>query len=1412
MVTRQDSQKSFDFSKREDLNEINKVRLKTGVSLEGDALEDYCRTRGLCPLCAATRTRKRIVKIFKKNTWEPLTVTNKAGGYTVYKGYCVKPDCFTLDQAKQLAGERISLRKSQIRRRSVMKGLATYSAVADGNDSDYKPNPEAFPPKELKDLKNLEILDDKPYFVIDRTVESLKQDGSISVLDLSLLPLRSIDLQALSSALKVNTTLSSLIMENCKLDDEKIVILGEGLHEANDIPLTKLYLRTNSISDSGAGALCPFLEASVTLEKLDVSRNCISTMGGVAIFNAFYRNRLTRIRCINLSHNELWDLDEENFGVRPFLGRNRSLKVLNLESNYIHDEGAEAIARGLGRNDQTALERLYLGWNAIGNGGTIALAAMMEVNTSLQVVGLTDNEIGNPGARALLSAMDVNLSVREISGLWRNRINRRFIVIAIRRLLLSREKLRMVDAETSEQSPVENGSERPQSSNFEKNGNIMSGIYYEMSSTSMDPDCADPAMPNADQELFEIDAQIISSEEDDKFKALAKLPSQSSSNDRREGSATKNGIISPKLQPLVESPDGDRFDRLTIIQSAPLAYFDRESGIHKGVPLQDFKHESALIEDSVSCAVGAKIEVSVEIGTLDRFSSFFADKESHVMHFSCYGDPEHIALENGYGSLQTLPVDGLRRLMAAVGSSLRVVIVSSCHAHSIGQAFVDAGTPYVICCQREERFRDPVVEEFLQNLYRALAQNKLLKQAFNIACNAVTASPLTKNLRMVLERFTLFPDSSDDDHFHDIPVFFTQPVSQRPKDECGERSTAHLPRLPQHFLGREVCMYEILEALRVADITKITGKPGNGKDSAVAAVCTYALERKNTFLLDDIFWLPALEGVHPQEDSLYGDLNLCINVLKDSREDIWETNDTLLECRERIEIELEGMQVVLVVDDRDFQYRSAQEGVGKFISHLLNVANAKVILITSQSSDAYSSISTSTAGSRIEESQIEIEPLDFKSTALLFGGISKFILSSGCPVAHSVTEFAELCEPAFVSKMPDPSLLVSQRRSDLFARMGSGFPSTVISAANSMQKKDFIELIGIANRPEVFVDSLGALENEIRRRSFQKKKAVNAMNYLRAMDLDIILEELEGMRPEFPSLEDLRGEEELMKEDLAAAVANRRYDEANDLKRELLALKKKIMKERRLLPEHDRQVANEILNEFQAQVQGMIDSSDMFTDVKQATFAVNCDGRDCSFVIYAGEVYDFQHPSEAMGIVCWTNESCELEGGREGAKLLECGGSGLEHDISSLPIVLESPYGPVRCGTGNAVIIGPEKYGSIEAPCVILTVGPLSPSNLEDVELENESDSLHYIKVMLRSCYRSSLVLAKHAELQALALTLLTTRKTGHSYEETLLVGLQTLVEEVKFSHLRDLHIVASSVKEASVLIAMMSEMGHRMI
>jgi len=576
------------------------------------------------------------------------------------------------------------------------------------------------------------------------------------------------------------------------------------------------------------------------------------------------------------------------------------------------------------------------------------------------------------------------------------------------------------------------------------------------------------------------------------------------------------------------------------------------------------------------------------------------------------------------------------------------------------------------------------------------------------------------------------------------------------------------------------------------------------------------MERRKLFSIDDIFWIPAPDGIETDPDSLYGDLSLCCNLIRTSKEDNWDTNDQLLECRERLQIELEELRILLVVDDRSFSSKGSQDALEKFISFLLNTATAKVILITARGNESSSLLSSSTHGSRIEESNIEISTLDFRSTSLLFASLSKFICSTRCPLAHTNHEFADLLEPPFVARMPDPSVVSSERRADIFARMGNGLPAAVIDAAVNMKKEDFMELIKIASRPEFHVESLSELEKELHRRKVQKEKAVTDKNFLRAVDLDSTIEELEGMRPEFPTLKDLKEEERLMKHELADAVSNRRYDAANDLKRDLLTLKKKIMKERRLTSDQESDDPNSKLSQFQAQMESLIEDADDSFKIddldRKVCFTVNCDDRNCTFVVSYGDIYDFSHPAEAKGIVCWSNEACDLAATVEGQQLLDHGGEALQKDIGSLRIVATSPYGDARCGTGNAVILGPsrEYNAKLPAPVVILTVGPFSPGGSQTESLlEGDEDFFHYSKIMLRSSYRASMVLARHSELQALGLSLLTTRKKGVAYEQLVQIGLQTLVEEVKFSHLTDLHIIAKTPKEASLMVAMMEKMGY---
>jgi hypothetical protein len=101
----------------------------------------------------------------------------------------------------------------------------------------------------------------------------------------------------------------------------------------------------------------------------------------------------------------------------------------------------------------------------------------------------------------------------------------------------------------------------------------------------------------------------------------------------------------------------------------------------------------------------------------------------------------------------------------------------------------------------------------------------------------------------------------------------------------------------------------------------------------------------------------------------------------------------------------------------------------------------------------------------------------------------------------------------------------------------------------------------------------------------------------------------------------------------------------------------------------------------------------------------------------------------------------------------------------------------------------------------------MSPYCHDEYE-EDDEDSLHYIKVMMRSCIRSRLILAKHSQVQSIAFPTRTAKMGSPAYELTLLTNLKILVEETKHSDLNTLHIVARSEEESSKLIGMAMELG----
>jgi Ran GTPase-activating protein (RanGAP) involved in mRNA processing and transport/O-acetyl-ADP-ribose deacetylase (regulator of RNase III) len=1508
-----------------------------GVALSGTELEDYCRRHGLCHLCAKVRTHKRVFQVLKTNKWQPITVKTKEGDYIVYKGYCVKNGCFTMDQAKRLLGEiepsimdknrpfvpdsvpesstqtsstrndisddqsisstgssrsaggrlmskfrprsfrsasgssSSSSRRNNNRRtasspkasvdnsddQSVASdvsdmsgssaasgrrrfGLGTWgksrsqNSVGGGDDksSSRRNRKGRHDPSSSRSIVNDFNVGDKNQdddmslasamtqdtVVRNSLQQLLTNEKSGTTIDLSVTKLQDSHISELIQSFSVANSLTTLILDKCKLNDNEVEMIAQGLAASTTVvPLNKLSLRSNSIGNRGAQSFTSWLSKNTTLEELDVSKNQIGSRGAVSIVSGLGQNPNTKLRMLNLAHNEIWDL-----GDGSFFATNKSLQLLSVEGNFIHDEGVSAIAQGLAANKDTKLEKLLLGWNGIGDIGITAVAEMFTVNQSIRTIGLAENEITSSGARAILSALASNTTLRDIAGLYHNQIERKFIVVAIKRLLHAHneQKAPMPIAEDAGMIIEENTIQEEPSE------------YLEVQKkTNKKRESAVPS-PEADDQGLRWEEKVFAPSEDGasapgsntKITSPRSGPKPSS----QDGLLMASNPLKTKPAPAavdtgeVALPPERSYDRMAVIQSAPLAYFNNETSLHHAVPLHDFDHEAQVLRNAVKSAekVGGQIQVYVETATAERLHTFLSNPASKLLHLSCYGHPDYLAFENGFGYIHTILSDTLNKLVQAGGlGSLQVVFVTSFHARSVGQALVDAGVPHVVCCHHAETFRDRAATEFMLHFYNALAMNRTLKQAFQAAQAALCENHITKRL----DRYVMLPETKDTDPYHDVKVFFTEsihpdsPVALEDNDISHELQ--HIPRLPQHYIGREGDMYEVLEALRVDDVVRVGGPPGSGKKSVSAAVCRYVLQRKSSFLIDQVFWLPPMEGKKPDEDTLYGDLCTAVSMIVNSTEDIWET-DAAMECRERIELELEGNRTILAIDGNKFRSAAASQNLEGFLSHLLEVAKIKIILIA-----------TSTKQGEVpqEDETIHLGPLDFKSTSLLFGEISRFITATGCPAAQSAEEFAALIVPPSVARMADRSKFSSSRRTDLLNRMGKGIPAQVIHSSARMIAEDFIDLIGMANSPEVQVDSGAALEGEISQWTKQRDHAIKAKNFLRAQDLEKLLEELVGLRSQFPSLAQLMEQEVALKEKLASTLAARQYDKGNGIKRELLALKKLIIQEKRALPEGRRADTADTLSDIQSQVKSIMaladadadaDASELdmkpeeqpsstptLTPTSSATYSIGTPFRNCWLKIYAGPIHRFDPLPDSGAIVCWANECCDLAKDPFGTKLIEYGGKGLARDIYSLPAISRTPWGSAKCGTGNAVIVGPGAYHKLQVHCVVLAVGPISPQRDEDYATSSE-DILHYIEIMSRSCYRSSLVLAKHSQLQAIAFPTLTTKIGGAAYNSTLQLGLRCLVEESRYSDLSNVHLVASSEEEACKLIAMAAKMG----
>ena len=333
-----------------------------------------------------------------------------------------------------------------------------------------------------------------------------------------------------------------------------------------------------------------------------------------------------------------------------------------------------------------------------------------------------------------------------------------------------------------------------------------------------------------------------------------------------------------KITCNVDSP----CDVLCVLFSMPLAVRDNTGSI-RAIDSLNFDDERRAIWNLLK-EVRRNLGVKFDYATPNKLRDMVT-MGCRALHFSGHGFPQFLCFEDGYGGLRVMEEGMLRSLCSSsTNHQLDFVFVSACFSKNVGQAFVDAGVPHVVCVNIDSALLDLEARTFTRSFYLSLFVGQTVREAYEIGCNMVstmslpttiTSSSPSISIEVPTERakFLLLPENGN----HDVPIFPShkvQSVSHWPPpwdDVFAPQSTtsyqqssvgnqrannqsiipdvdpfpnlSHLPHPPEDFIGREADMLNVIENLMRRRFVSLVGESGCGKSAIAHSVAVYLSER-----------------------------------------------------------------------------------------------------------------------------------------------------------------------------------------------------------------------------------------------------------------------------------------------------------------------------------------------------------------------------------------------------------------------------------------------------------------------------------------------------------------------------------------------------------------------------------------
>lgn len=606
---------------------------------------------------------------------------------------------------------------------------------------------------------------------------------------------------------------------------------------------------------------------------------------------------------------------------------------------------------------------------------------------------------------------------------------------------------------------------------------------------------------------------------------------------------------------------------LTVFQAAPLAYF-QNSEVHPVAKL-DFESERRHLTESLTDGC-IKIDLSFDIATTERLNTFLARGEGQALHFSCHGHPDYLAIEDGWGAMHQLPVEKLKDWISAGGDNLLFVFVSACHSRSAGEAFLRAGVKHVVCCEQDDQpIRNLVSVQFARAFYEALANGKLLGEAFELARQGVKNYPYLDPIerQKEVDKLALLPADID----HNIRIFEPSVVPSIPQKIINHQSSSVsdggsdyttdtnrvLPVPPQVLEGRQVDIFHVLTALKEARLVRVSGsEAGIGKCCVVKAVCQYIQERRNIFSLEfsEILWLPCQQ--QGGDDAISKILKSLCSLFHSSREDGQER------CYQQFFRYLYqgNKNFLIVIDARQARCTNASHKVASFVKDIIQTTRARVIVIHNPTDAA-------TIGDLpCVERDVTLKALDFISTVHLFGKLCQHVANRRCQDVSNHLELSSLL-------IPNDSLAnkphMSSRGRNIFKMIGEGIPAKIHHAAKHMMPEEYDRMIMFGRRKHIVLEfkSRVALEKELSNLAVEVAKATEEKRFLDAQKYQDQFDEMEILRERLPELRTLLDLADSIHSDQQSAVKDKEFRTAHQIQEQYDALQDQIKIERTAMKE-----------------------------------------------------------------------------------------------------------------------------------------------------------------------------------------------------------------------------------------------------